>query len=105
MSCTYSASRVATPTHTTKMPVANGSRVPVWPMRVPDGNQRWTRSTTAREDIPSGLSMTSKPWKDCGFMERFSGKDRPREVQCSRHAPRDDCPHAEREDVTWKGID
>jgi len=45
MSWRYSVNRVAAPMHTTRTPVARGSRVPVWPIFVPRGNQRWTRST------------------------------------------------------------
>src|SRR5947209_8731382 len=61
MSCTYSVSRVAAPTHSTSTPVASGSSVPVWPTRVPRGNQRRARSTAPREVRPEGLSRTSKP--------------------------------------------
>ena len=70
MAWTNSASRVAVPMHNTKAPVASGSSVPVWPMRVPRGNQRWTRSTTEREVIPEGLSMTKRPGSDRVFMVR-----------------------------------
>ena len=55
MCWTYSASRVALPRQRTSTPVASGSSVPVWPMRVRRGNQRRTRSTTVREVRAGGL--------------------------------------------------
>src|SRR5262245_29633172 len=72
MSCTYSVSRVATPTQSTSTPVASGSSVPVWPMRVPRGNQRCARSTASREVMPPGLSSTSKPCHAAAFMSPTS---------------------------------
>src|SRR5687768_12500050 len=47
--------------HTGNTPVANGSRVPVWPaLRTPSA--RRTRSTTSCEVGPAGLSTTMTPW-------------------------------------------
>src|SRR3989344_4104583 len=42
-------------------PVANGSRVPAWPMRFSPVKRR-SRATTSNEVIPSGLSMRMKPF-------------------------------------------
>ena len=44
-----------------KTPVANGSRVPVWPTFTPPSS-RLTAATTAAEVIPVGLSTTSTPF-------------------------------------------
>src|SRR5262245_1446964 len=63
-----SVRRVATPAQRTRTPVASGSRVPVWPRRVPRGNQFWARLTASREVIPEGLSTTSRPLNEVGGM-------------------------------------
>src|SRR5882724_11972060 len=57
----YSTRRVATPTHTTRTPVASGSSVPAWPRRVSRGNHFCARLRAAREVMPWGLSRTSRP--------------------------------------------
>src|SRR5436309_514026 len=44
-------------------PVANGSRVPVWPTRRRSRARR-TRSTTSWEVGPAGLSTTSTPLRE-----------------------------------------
>src|SRR4051812_8642725 len=55
------ASRVDGPTNNTNTPVANGSSVPVCPMRRTPIVLR-TRATTSCEVIPAGLSMMSAPF-------------------------------------------
>ena len=61
-----STSRVADPTQTTRTPEASGSSVPAWPTFARP-TSRTTRSTTAREVIPRGLSTTRMPPTDPAF--------------------------------------
>src|SRR5256885_398501 len=75
MRWTYSARRVAAPRQRTRTPVASGSRVPVWPSRVPRGNQRCARSTAAREVSPGGLSRTRRPRQSDDAMRFSAGRD------------------------------
>ena len=41
MRCTYSVKLVAMPMHSTNTPVASGSKVPVWPIRVPQFQEKY----------------------------------------------------------------
>src|SRR4051812_494252 len=52
---------VALPTSNSSTPVANGSRVPAWPILVPRGSRRFTAATARAEDIPAGLSRLMMP--------------------------------------------
>src|SRR6185437_13279456 len=54
------ARRVARPSRRTSNPVANGSRVPRWPMLRSPYTRR-AMSTTSCEVIPAGLSTSSRP--------------------------------------------
>src|SRR6185312_6204504 len=54
------ARRVARPSRRTSSPVANGSRVPMWPMLRSPYTRR-AMSTTSFEVIPAGLSTSSRP--------------------------------------------
>ncbi len=54
------ASRVARPITRGRTPVASGSSVPVWPMRLRPSARR-TRATTSCDVGPAGLSMTRTP--------------------------------------------
>ena len=56
----YCCSRVALPTHSTRSPVAAGSRVPVWPMRR-SRRARRAACTTSCEVGPAGLSTSRSP--------------------------------------------
>src|SRR5438105_2502083 len=53
------ASRVAAPESSTSSPVANGSSVPVWPVRAPV--RRRSAATSANDDGPAGLSTKATP--------------------------------------------
>src|SRR5947199_6675167 len=55
----HEPSLVAAPDNCTKRPVANGSSVPVWPVRAPV--RRRSSATSAKDDRPAGLSTRTTP--------------------------------------------
>src|SRR5579871_366128 len=55
----HGASLVAAPESSTSSPVANGSSVPVWPVRAPV--RRRSAATRANDDGPAGLSSSTTP--------------------------------------------
>src|SRR5450759_3431262 len=80
---------VARPTSTSNSPVANGSSVPAWPVRMPP-NERRTAATTSWEVSPAGLSIKRTPsigrgqpvgWADGSSGERRSRVPVGRDVQ------------------------
>src|SRR5947199_4593537 len=55
----HEPSLVAAPDNCTKRPVANGSSVPVWPVRAPV--RRRSSATSAKDERPAGLSTRTTP--------------------------------------------
>src|SRR5205823_8298393 len=70
--------RVARPTSTSSSPVANGSSVPAWPVRLRPSDRR-TRATTSCEVVPGGLSARMRPSTSDGWLRghrvRWSWRD------------------------------